>query len=217
MCGLPLELCAGVARIAHQRARLIQRATAQERLGLREAIGHQQAVMMRKLGFMTGGCHEEFAGDHSGALMDQLVKGMLAVGARFAPDYGAGRTLQQGTGHAHALAVALHLQLLQIGGQAGQTLIVGQDRAGAIAHRLMVPETDERQHHWHILQRCGVLKMVVHRLGPGEEFMEPLRSDGDHQRQTDRPPDRIAPANVIAKAKDAGRINAPISGFLGGR
>ena len=41
---------------------------------------------MRQVTLMAMAGDEELAGNHPGALMDQLVKGMLAVGARLAPD-----------------------------------------------------------------------------------------------------------------------------------
>lgn len=49
------------------------------------------------------------------ALVDQLVEGVLAVGAELAPDDGAGIALYRRAVDGDALAVRFHVELLQIG------------------------------------------------------------------------------------------------------
>jgi len=50
--------------------------------------------------------------------------------------------------------------------------------------------------------------MFIHRLGARQKGAKILRPDGDGQRQADRGPDRIAPADPVPKAKDAVRRDA---------
>ena len=93
------------ALLRHDRAGLIQGPSTQQRLGLREAVGHQQQMLMRQIRLMPFLRHKEFARDHPRALMDQLVKGVLAVGAGLAPDHGAGVGGQVAAVDGDALAV----------------------------------------------------------------------------------------------------------------
>ena len=58
---------------------------------------------------------EEFTRQNPGPLVDQLVKRVLTIRAGFTPDNRARMHGQIGAVHAHALAVALHFQLLKIG------------------------------------------------------------------------------------------------------
>ena len=65
--------------------------------------------------------------------MDQLVERMLAVGAGLAPVDGAGLIVDSRAFERDALAVALHRELLQVGGETLEVLVVRQhgDRFGA--------------------------------------------------------------------------------------
>jgi hypothetical protein len=60
---------------------------------------------------------DEVAGDQSRSLMDQLIKGMLPIRARLAPVNGAGVIVNGCPLHSHMLTVALHRQLLEVGGE----------------------------------------------------------------------------------------------------
>jgi len=83
------------------------------RLG--QAVGEQTAVVagQRKVGFAEG---DEVAGDQFAALVQQLEKGVLAVGAGRAPEDGSGGDVDRQALAVDVLAVAFHLQLLQVGG-----------------------------------------------------------------------------------------------------
>ena len=92
------------------------------------------------------GCGEaDEVGRHQpGALVQQLVEGVLAVGARLAPHDLAGVASRPASpSQRHRLAVALHAQLLQVGGEAGQVLAVGQHRLGLGAEEVDVPDRDQ--------------------------------------------------------------------------
>ena len=60
-----------------------------ERLGLREDVGQQHVVMVAERVESLGEA-DEIAGDEARALVDELVEGVLAVGAGLAPEDGAG-------------------------------------------------------------------------------------------------------------------------------
>src|SRR6185312_11265550 len=79
----------------------------------------------------TNGQHSFYQLIHQGTrLVQQLVEAVLAVGPGLAPVDRAGVVVDVGAVEGHVLAVRLHRQLLQVGGEAVQVLVVGQDRAG---------------------------------------------------------------------------------------
>ncbi len=78
---------------------------------LGEAAGHQQVVLVADLmGRRAEG--DEVGGDQLGSLVDQLVEGVLAVGAGLAPEDLAGLELHAATVEADRLPVGFHRQLL---------------------------------------------------------------------------------------------------------
>ena len=70
---------------------------------------------------------------------------MLAVGARLAPDDGAGLIVDSLAVSVHRFAVALHVALLEVGRKSMQVLVIGQDGLGLGAEKIIVPDADEGQ------------------------------------------------------------------------
>ena len=85
-----------------------------QRLRLGKNVGEEHVVMpsQRCQGLGEG---DEIARDQPGALVDQLIKGMLAIGAGLAPINRAGLIIDMFAGQGDVLAVALHGELLQVG------------------------------------------------------------------------------------------------------
>jgi len=59
--------------------------------------------------------------------VDELVEGVLAIGARLAPHDRTSAVLDGFARLADELAVALHIALLEVGGEPVQVLIVGKE------------------------------------------------------------------------------------------
>ncbi len=93
-----------------------------------------------------GGQHE-VDGDDVGPLVQQLEEGMLAVGPSVAEDGDGGGAGSACALPGHPLAVRLHLQLLQEGGEQGEPAGVGNHRADGASEAVAVP--DLRQGHQH--------------------------------------------------------------------
>ncbi len=102
---------------------LLGRLAEGQRLGLGEDV-RQEHVVVPAEGVERLAERDEVTRNEPGALMNQLVKGMLAVGSRLAPVDGTGIVGDLGPIERDVLAVALHRQLLQIGGEALQVLLV---------------------------------------------------------------------------------------------
>ena len=72
--------------------------------------------------------------------MDQLIEGMLAVGAGLAPIDGAGVVADFSAFERYMFAVAFHRQLLQVGWEALEVLLIGQDGNGLRVEEIGVPD-----------------------------------------------------------------------------
>ena len=75
--------------------------------------------------------------------MDELIEGVLAVGAGLAPVDGAGLGLDALAVEGDVLAVALHGELLEVGGKALEVLLVGQDGDGLRVEEVGVPDGEQ--------------------------------------------------------------------------
>ena len=146
--------------------------------------------------------------------MDQLIEGMLAVRARFAPDDRAAGHLQIGAIHAYALAVAFHFKLLKIGRQAVEKIIIRQHGTGRVATNLIVPDTHKGQHGRQVILPLSGLKMPVHRLCTAQKRAKSIRPNGDHQRQANRAPHRIATTDPIGEPEHVRGINTECCGLV---
>jgi hypothetical protein len=71
------------------------------------------------------GKRDEVTGDELGPLMDQLVKRMLAIGARLSPVDRPGLVADLRSIKGHVFTVALHRQLLEVSREALQVLLIG--------------------------------------------------------------------------------------------
>ena len=122
---------------------------------------------------------DEVGGDHAGALVDQLVEGVLAVGAGLAPEDLAGLVGDGAAVAAHGLAVGLHGQLLQVRGEAMQVLGVGQDGVRVGAQEVRVPHVEQAHQQGHVLLGRGLGEVAVHRVKAGKEVSEALGANRD--------------------------------------
>ncbi len=90
---------------------------------------------------------EEVARDETSALVDELIEGVLAVGARLAPDDGSGGVVDVDAVAGHVLAVGLHVALLEVGGEAGHVLVVRQDSLCLRGVTVDVHDTNQGQNN----------------------------------------------------------------------
>ena len=108
------------------------------------------------------------------------------------------------------LAVALHRQLLQIGGEALQVLLVRQHGHGLGAEEVGVPDGQQPHEHRQVaLERRGA-EVLVHLVEAVEHGAEVLRADGEHRRQADRRVHRVAPADPVPEPEHVGGVDAEL-------
>ncbi len=75
-------------------------------------------------------------------------------------------------GQGHGLAVALHVELLQVVGKLGQVVVVGEDGLGLGAEEVVVPDPDQAQEHREVLLERGGAEVVVDGMEPVEHLGE---------------------------------------------
>ena len=140
----------------HQRLRLCQR------------IGQQQRLVAGQL--MPGQLdRHKFHRYHVGALVQHLKISVLAVGTWLAPKHGRGGKGQRVARSVHPLAVALHLQLLQISRQPAQGAVVGRNAAAAEPMKIAVPDVDQGQAHRKVVLELSFAEMLVHVVSPSQK------------------------------------------------
>ncbi len=130
------------ALLAGERVGFFRGAAAHQGLSLREAIGDQKVVMMR-VGFGRRRRDQEVQGNDFRSLMDELEERVLAIGAGFAPHHRAGRRIAGRAVELDVLAVALHLQLLEIGGEAPEPLVIGDHPVRGVTEDIAVPDAEQ--------------------------------------------------------------------------
>ena len=123
---------------------LLARFAEGQSLGLGEEVGEQHGVVFADCVWgkrvLRLDRRQEIAGDQLRALVDELIKCMLAIGAGFAPDDWAGLVVNARAVAGDVLAVGLHVALLEIGGKTVHVLVVGQDGHRLGAEEVIVPD-----------------------------------------------------------------------------
>src|SRR6185437_2958639 len=104
----------------------------------------------------------EVARDQARALMDQLVKRMLAVGAGFAPVDRASWAVDALTRQRDVLAVRFHRQLLQVGRKALEVLRVRQHSDSLCTEEIVVPDGQQAEQQRQVSLGGCVPEMLVH-------------------------------------------------------
>ena len=135
--------------------------------GLAQAIG-KQVRMMGGNRIVSGQGDDEVCRNQAGALVNQLVVGVLPVGTNPTPDDRPGLPGQGLAALGHALAVALHVQLLEMVRQAAQVVIVGQDGVGLGAPEIVVPDPEHRHDDRQVLMQWRLPEVLVHGMGAGQ-------------------------------------------------
>src|SRR5690606_15045600 len=80
----------------------------------------------------------------------------------------------------HGLTVALHLELLEIGREAVQVIVIRQNRVARRAEEVAIPDADEREHHRQVLRERRTREVLVDRMAAREEALE--RRPADRER-----------------------------------
>src|SRR5271165_2374740 len=124
---------------------------------------------------------DEVARDKPGSLMYQLIKRVLSVGSRLAPIDGPGRVVNLGPLKGHVFAVAFHRQLLQVGRESLEVLLVRQDRNGLRAEEVIVPHSEKTHEDGQVSFRRRGAEVLIHFVKAAEQAAKVFRTDRQHR------------------------------------
>ncbi|KAI3477404.1 hypothetical protein L1887_60923 [Cichorium endivia] len=184
-----------------------------EGLGLCEEVGEEDLVVLaeRVLG-LDGG--DKVAGDELGALVDELIEGVLAVGACLTPDDGAGLVVDALGVLGDELAVGLHVALLEVVCELVHVLVVGEDGLGLSAEEVDVPDAEEGEEGGEVLLERGVLEVEVHLVCAEEELLKVVVADDDGDGEADGGPERVSAADPVPELEHVLLRDAKVGGGL---
>jgi len=120
--------------------------------------------------------------------VEQLIEGVLTVRAGRSPDDRAGRSWSRRAGALHALAVALHVELLEMIGQELQVLAVREHGRRLGSQYVAIPDPEQSEQHGQVALEWRGSEMFVHRARSLEQRAEAVRTDRERDRQADRRP-----------------------------
>ena len=150
---------------------------------LSEEVGEQLLVVIANL--VVAVCRgDEVARNHLGALVDELVEGVLAVRTRFAPEDRT-RLVVHALGIAvNGLAVGFHVGLLEVGGEAVEVLVVREHGVAGCAKEVVVPNADEGEDDGQVLVSRSDLEMLIHFVCALVELHVVFETDAESDGET---------------------------------
>ncbi len=141
---------------------------------------------------------DELQRDDIGALVEQLIEGMLAVRAGLAEDDRTGHVIDRLAETVHRLAVRLHVELLQMSREAGQRLRVRKHRRHAVAEEVALIDADQGVEEGCIFPDIRVLRESVLFRRSGKDAGEDVRSERQRQdRAADHGRRGVTAADVV--------------------
>ena len=156
-----------------------------------ESIGQQNALALVIMGSqpVIGAHHKELDRHGLWPLMQLLKERVLCGGPAGTPDHRGGvqsDPVRSDAGCSGGLAVTLHDELLQPGGQQCQTLCIGHHGLTGISHQGSVPDRDQSQHCRKVVLGVLLEKMRIHARSTLKQFAEDRHATGGCNAQSDR-------------------------------
>ena len=155
---------------------------------------------------------DEVARDQLRALVDQLVEGVLAVGAGLAPDDRAGRVVDRACRRGRR---ACRCSPCRPAGSRRRSGAGTGRRAGSrsvwASEEVVVPDAEQRRASPAGSAPSGaVRKCSSISWAPAEQLLEVVHADGERDRQADRRPQRVAAADPVPEPEHVGGVDAEL-------
>lgn len=115
----------------------------------------------------------------------------------------------------HALAVRLHVTLLEVVGKLVEVLVVREEGLSLGTVKVIVPDTDESQKNGKVLLELGGPKVLVHLVSTSKQLAKVLKADADADGKTNGRPERVAATNPVPELEHVGLVNAKLGHTLG--
>ena len=131
----------------------------------------------------------EIRRNHARSLVQQLEVGVLTIGAGLAPDHRAGAVVGACAVQCDGFSVAHHIELLQIGRETVQILVIRSDGMAARSEEVRVPDAEQRQDDRHVGLQRRASEMQIHRVGSVQQGLEIPHADVQRDGQSDGGPE----------------------------
>mmetsp|Transcript_86617 Transcript_86617/g.176783 ORF Transcript_86617/g.176783 Transcript_86617/m.176783 type:complete len:231 (-) Transcript_86617:526-1218(-) len=147
--------------------------------------------------------------------MHQLVETVLTVGSRLPKVNGAGGHRHRSAVHLHALAVAFHVQLLDVWHETKQGLAVGQDGHTFVAQQAAIPHVQQSQDQGQIIFGRRLLEMFIHGMPSFKKGVHHTKAILQRQRQNSHgTPNGETTSHPVPEAKDVVGVDAKGLGLI---
>lgn len=141
--------------------------------GLGEEVGSKHALVLTALNRVVRlDSKKEVGRNEFCALVKKLEETVLGVGGGFTEQDRAGGVLDVVTRAGDGLSVALHGQLLEVGGESVEVLVKWSDQVSLSAKEVAVPDTQKTSNHGNVLLQRSLKEVLVQGLGAGQELVE---------------------------------------------
>lgn len=184
-----------------------------QRFGLSDEIRNQFRMMVASRianRVMRLDRRKEIARDELRPLINELIERMLAVRARLAPNNLTSLVVDDVAVAIDALAVAFHIDLLEISGKTAHVLVISENRLSFGAPEIIVPNAKKRHQNWNIFAIRSAAEILVYLVRASKEFFEMIEPDGKRYAETDRAPKGVTSANPVPKFKHIVRIDTKL-------
>src|SRR5436190_1923933 len=109
------------------------------------------------------GCNK-ITGNQWCALVYQLIKSMLSIGAWFSPDYWTCRISNCFPISIYTFAITFHISLLEISRKPVHVLIVWKDGLALCTKKINVPKADQCKQYRNVFFKISILEMFISRM-----------------------------------------------------
>ena len=199
----------------HQAFGFLAASAKHQGLGLGQTIGEQKIMVAGKI-LVRARRDDEIYRDDVDSLMQELKKRVLTVGPAAEHNWSGLRSHRRAVHH-HALAVALHVELLHMRWKKSQAVIIRKDCECRSVLEIGMPYADHGQQHRQILIQRRGLEVPIHGLSASQHLIKGLKSPRKNRRQTDRRPKRIPPSDPVPNREHTLLGNSEGHGFIGRR
>ncbi|KAF7457505.1 Protein kinase [Cryptosporidium felis] len=151
------------------------------------------------------------------SLVEELEEAVLGVGAGLPEENGPrpDLVLQGLAVNAGALAVALHEELLDVGGELAEGLTVREHGHAVLVHEGGVVNSDEAQENREVLAYGGGLVVLVHLPAAVQEVLDQVRAEVDGERNEPHgAADRKPASHPVPEAEDVVHGDSEVGGGL---
>src|SRR5690554_662527 len=139
---------------------------------------------------------------------------VLTVGAHAPPDHRTGLAVHSCALLGDLLAVAFHIELLQMFRQVFQVFIVRQYSVASRSPEVVVPDAEHRHDNGEVLLRRSVPEMAVHGMGAGQQGVKVVHTYYESNWQANGRPEGIASADPVPHREDVCQLNAELVGCI---